>query len=102
MASKAHQRRVPLRTCVVCGTRATKTDLIRLVASKNGAVHVDATARLPGRGVYLCKDAACRRDGLKRGRLEYSLRASIDDESWNGLLPAIESTIKGGREQATR
>ena len=102
MVSKTRRRRVPLRTCVACGTRASKPDLIRLVASKDGAVQVDTTARLPGRGVYVCKDAACRRDGLKRGRLEYSLRTSIDNESWNSLLPAIESTIEIGREQVTR
>src|SRR3984957_7685601 len=41
----------PVRTCVGCGVRTAKSDLLRLVAVGNEIVP-DAAARLPGRGAY--------------------------------------------------
>ena len=42
----------PVRTCVGCGVRAAKSDLLRLVAAGDEIVP-DVAARLPGRGAYL-------------------------------------------------
>ena len=84
---------VPSRTCIVCGTKTAKSDLLRLVASSDGSVRVDDTGRSPGRGAYICKtaDAECRRRDLKRSRLEYSLRASIHSKAWASLLSSLEA-----------
>jgi uncharacterized protein len=60
----------PTRTCVGCGVRAAKSDLLRLAAVGDQIVP-DAAARLPGRGTYLhlrqgCWDRAQRRRALPR------------------------------------
>ncbi len=90
-ATKIHRRHVPLRSCVVCGTRAAKRELLRIVATPQGTVQVDTTGRLAGRGTYICKDRNCIQKGLKRGRLEHALRTKIKDEDWSSLLSSLEA-----------
>src|ERR1700756_3008262 len=52
-----------IRTCVGCGMRVAKSDLLRVVAV-DGEVVADPSARSPGRGAYLHPS----RDCLERAR----------------------------------
>ena len=60
----------PVRTCVGCRTRASRSDLLRVVT--NGSVLViDERAVHPGRGAWVhetqeCMDAAIRRRAFVR------------------------------------
>jgi predicted RNA-binding protein YlxR (DUF448 family) len=58
-------RAAPVRTCVGCGERAAKQDLVRLVAAGDEIVP-DITARQPGRGAYLHPSLACLERALRR------------------------------------
>jgi uncharacterized protein len=82
--------RSPMRTCVGCRVRASKSDLLRVVAVENGAgpttvtaLVPDRTGRLPGRGAYVhldlrCLDLAERRRVFPRAlRLPGSLDTSV-------------------------
>ena len=69
----------PVRTCVGCRKRATKSDLLRVVAQVDDAVRLavpDDLARRPGRGAHVhpvleCLDLAERRRAFPRAlRLE--------------------------------
>ncbi len=71
---------VPLRTCVVCSTKTDKRALVRIVRSPSGAVTVDATGRLPGRGAYLCHNPECWSVALKRKRLDHRLKSAVAPE----------------------
>jgi uncharacterized protein len=58
--------RSPMRTCVGCRVRASKSDLLRVVAVEIGTepstvkvLAPDRHARLPGRGAYLHFDLRC-------------------------------------------
>ena len=73
-------RRVPQRTCIVCGTKTSKRDLYRIVRTPEGACVVDETGRRAGRGAYLCGAPACWEGALRRGRLAAALRGEIDRE----------------------
>lgn len=60
----------PVRTCVGCRKRVSKTSLVRLVAV-NGVCIVDIEGRLPGRGAYLhlrpdCLELALRKKAINR------------------------------------
>ncbi len=83
------RRHVPERSCVICGNKTAKRELLRIVATPQGAVKVDKTGKLPGRGAYICISGACAPDRLKRGRLEHALRASMSDADWNNLLSSL-------------
>ncbi len=80
---------VPQRTCICCGLKTDKRDLLRIVSAPDGRVVVDITGRQNGRGAYIC--APCRRstDNLRRGRLEYSLKTNIDEDEWKVLIETL-------------
>ena len=42
-----------------------------------GSVVIDPTGRLPGRGAYLCSDAACWNQAARRRALEHALKTTI-------------------------
>ena len=51
-----------------------------MVRSPQGTVAIDATGRLPGRGAYLCRDAACWDLAGRRRALEHALKVAIPEE----------------------
>ena len=85
MVTYKRQRHVPLRSCVVCGQKIAKQELIRIVRTPAGRVEVDPTGKGAGRGAYLCKSGDCWSQNLKRSRLEYVLRGRISQEDWEAL-----------------
>jgi predicted RNA-binding protein YlxR (DUF448 family) len=64
----------PLRTCVGCRRVKPARTLVRLARRPSGEVVLDSTGRLPGRGAYVCPEAACVTRGLERGRLVHAFR----------------------------
>jgi len=55
-----HQARdKALRTCLACKTTREKQVLLRLIVDNEGQIWPDFSAKLPGRGVYLCLEQAC-------------------------------------------
>jgi uncharacterized protein len=50
----------PLRTCAVCREVHPKRSMTRLVRRADGSVAADPSGKAPGRGTYLCDQAACR------------------------------------------
>ena len=78
-------RQPPQRTCVACGKKADKRDLLRIVAPKDGPARLDPTGKSPGRGAYTCRD--CLASGRKtgKGRLSYALRRGLTNEEWTDI-----------------
>ena len=69
--------RETLRMCAVCRRMLPKRELLRIVRTPEGVIRIDRTGRMNGRGVYLCGDAACRKDEAVRK----ALRASFKTDS---------------------
>ena len=63
----------PIRTCIGCGERAAKTELIRVVAAGD-EIAPDIAARLPGRGAYLHPSLACLERAQRRKAFTRALR----------------------------
>ncbi|MCH7483099.1 MAG: YlxR family protein [Chloroflexi bacterium] len=70
-------RHVPVRTCVMCGTRTAKRDLARVVLTPEGECIVDETGKRPGRGAYLCRRAECWERAASTNRLAHALRGEV-------------------------
>jgi len=49
----------PLRTCAVCRDVHPKRSMTRVVRLADGSIVVDPSGKAPGRGTYLCAQAAC-------------------------------------------
>jgi uncharacterized protein len=63
----------PVRTCIGCGSRAAKSEMIRVVAAGDEIVP-DVTFRLPGRGAYLHPSLACLERAQRRKAFPRALR----------------------------
>lgn len=70
-------RHVPERSCVACGLKTAKVQLVRVVRNDQGSVTVDTTGRAPGRGAYLCRAAECWDRTISRGTLGRSFGRDI-------------------------
>lgn len=53
------QKHVAMRTCTVCGNKADKRTLMRLVRTDDG-LFVDASGKMNGRGAYVCPGVSCQ------------------------------------------
>ena len=82
---------VPIRQCIGCRTQKPKKELIRVVRSPEGSVSLDFRGKSPGRGAYLCRDAACLRKAVKTRSLERSLSVPIPEEVISRLLAEMEA-----------
>jgi predicted RNA-binding protein YlxR (DUF448 family) len=65
---------------VACRTPRQKRDLLRVVRTPGGAIVLDATGRAPGRGAYVCADAACQEAAMTKGALRRALAVPIPAE----------------------
>jgi predicted RNA-binding protein YlxR (DUF448 family) len=76
----------PVRTCIGCGTKRPKAELVRIVAL-DGKAKVDAAGRLSGRGAYVC-GRACASKALARKSLPRALRGPASADS--SLVEQVE------------
>ena len=67
-------KHVPQRTCVACGAKKAQGELLRVVSQGGTPAQIDAIGRAPGRGAYLCRQAACVEKAWARRALERALK----------------------------
>jgi len=80
------RKHIPQRTCVACRKVKAKRELIRLVRISDGSIEVDTNGKKAGRGAYLCLTPECWETGLKSGRLEYTLRTTLNQKNSEQLI----------------
>ncbi|MBM3944817.1 MAG: YlxR family protein [SAR202 cluster bacterium] len=81
---------LPQRTCVVCGSKAPKQELLRVVANAAGSVTLDLSGKAQGRGAYVCRRPDCEKDNLRSQRLGHALRCKISESDWKQLLASLK------------
>jgi predicted RNA-binding protein YlxR (DUF448 family) len=69
---------IPIRTCVSCGAKRPKKELIRLGLDKEGRLVKDCSLNIHGRGVYVCEDISCMGNLQGNRRLSILLRKDTD------------------------
>jgi predicted RNA-binding protein YlxR (DUF448 family) len=79
------QKKIPQRQCMGCRERKAKKELIRVVRTPEGAVCLDFSGKLNGRGCYLCSDPECLKKARKAKSLERSLEVPIPEEVYDRL-----------------
>ena len=85
-------RSIPMRKCTGCNEMRPKKELVRVVRSPEGDVSLDLTGKKPGRGAYVCRDAACLAKARKAGRLERAFSCEIQAE----IYERMEEELKNG------
>lgn len=85
-------RSIPMRKCTGCNEMKPKKELVRVVRSPEGEVSLDLTGKKPGRGAYVCRNAACLSKARKAGRLERAFSCEIPPD----VYERMEEELKGG------
>ena len=87
--SRPKIRKSPQRTCVGCREVKSKWDLVRIVRTPEGAVKIDPTGKLSGRGAYVCPSRACLDLAVKGKRLDKALGVQVPDEVIDELAESL-------------
>ena len=95
-------KKIPMRMCVGCRESKPKRELIRVVRAPDGTVSMDPGGKKPGRGAYLCPDAACLAKAKKKKALERCFEQPVPAEVYDALarqLAAVEQeAAQDGKE----
>lgn len=83
----------PVRTCVGCRERGSRSVLVRVTCVDGHAV-VDVRRSMPGRGAWLHPDPDCLTRAVSRRAFQRALRMPELDVSGLRLPPRSESTIE--------
>ena len=90
-------KKIPMRQCVGCREMKAKKELIRVVRSPEGVVSLDFKGKLPGRGAYVCPNAACLVRARKSRALERAFSAPLPPE----VYEALETQMKEAPDDAS-
>ena len=86
------QKKIPQRQCMGCRERKAKKELIRVVRTPEGAVCLDFSGKLSGRGAYICPNPECLKKARKAKSLDRSLEVTIPEEVYDRLDREMEGS----------
>ncbi|MGE5838690.1 MAG: YlxR family protein [Deltaproteobacteria bacterium] len=67
---------VPVRTCVSCGAKGSKKEMLRFVLDEDMHLLRDDSGRRAGRGSYTCKGSSCVENLMNRRNVGALFRVS--------------------------
>jgi len=65
---------IPIRTCICCGAKRERKDLVRLVLDAEGMIIKDIGRKIEGRGAYVCAEESCLKELKTSKRLNRAFR----------------------------
>lgn len=80
-----------LRQCVFCRTYKSKEDLIRITKSQDGSIKINNDGDIEGRSVYICKNAECVQNALKKKKIEGSLKSNLPESIKEELSTVLKN-----------
>ena len=88
----------PVRTCVGCRMRASRSALLRVV-SQDGILVIDERAVLPGRGALMHPTQECMTAALRRRAFGRALRVStaVDTQTIEKRLNGYGNKVNGSK-----
>ena len=90
-------KKIPMRQCLGCREMLPKKELIRVVRSPEGVVSLDFKGKLPGRGAYVCPQAACLAKARKSRALERAFETALPAEVYEALEQQMEEVPTDGQ-----
>jgi predicted RNA-binding protein YlxR (DUF448 family) len=73
-----------------------KGEMLRVVRAPGGAVSIDASGRAQGRGAYICRDAACLGNALKKNAFARVLKHPVDRSFYGEVAKFLEGEAGDG------
>ena len=84
-------RKIPQRSCIGCGLKTEKKNLIRVVRKPDGTLVIDKKGKEPGRGAYICMETECLKEAIRKKAIERALGVSLSDDIIVELTNQISS-----------
>lgn len=88
--TKSNGKRIPQRMCIGCREMKDRTELIRIVKNKEGAIFLDDTGKAQGRGAYICANPECFRKIKKSKGLDRTYKTSVPDSVYETLEKELD------------
>lgn len=85
-------KKIPMRKCVGCAQMKEKRELIRIVRSPEGEIHLDLTGKMSGKGAYICRNSECFRKAVKAKRFERAFECAIPTEVFDKIGKELEKS----------
>ncbi len=82
-------KKVPSRRCTGCYQMKDKKELIRIVRNKDNEFFIDTTAKMSGRGAYICNNLECLEKSFKNKGLERSFKCAVDKNIYSSLIEQL-------------
>lgn len=87
------EKKVPIRTCIVCKKALAKKELNRIVKSGE-EIFFDKTGRANGRGAYVCSDPECMKKLKKQKVLNRVFSCQVEPEVYDKIVEDFLSVEK--------
>ncbi len=87
-------KKIPMRQCLGCREMKEKRQLIRVVKSPEGEISLDFRGKKPGRGAYVCPEAACLAKARKSKALERAFSMQLPPE----VYVELEEQMRKGED----
>ena len=84
------EKKIPMRQCLGCREMKPKRELIRVVRSPEGEIHLDLRGKANGRGAYVCPDPNCLQKAVRSKALERAFSARIPEDVYQSLREEME------------
>jgi hypothetical protein len=80
----------------------SKRELVRVVRTPTGDVHVDVTGKVSGRGAYVCPTTGCVESAVSERRLEHALEVRLPEQAIAALRELASHAPKASRPDGPR
>ncbi|KAF0091170.1 MAG: hypothetical protein FD141_959 [Fusobacteria bacterium] len=84
-------KKIPQRSCLGCGLKTNKQNLIRVVRRPDGVLVIDKKGKEPGRGAYICQNVDCLKEAIRKKAIERALGEKLSDDIIVELTNQISS-----------
>ncbi|MBR7132373.1 MAG: YlxR family protein [Clostridia bacterium] len=83
-------KKIPMRMCTGCREMKPKRELVRVVKQTDGAIALDFTGKLNGRGAYICKDKTCIEKARKSNALSRAFETKVSEDIYAQLETELD------------
>ncbi len=87
-------KKKPMRKCLGCGELKDKSELIRIVKTKEDEFFVDKSGKKNGRGAYICDSSNCFDKAMRNKGIERSFKKAIPAEIYSQLKEELQNFEK--------
>ena len=84
------EKKIPMRQCLGCREMKPKRELIRVVRSPEGEIHLDLRGKANGRGAYVCPDPNCLQKAVRSKAVERAFSTRIPEDVYQSLREEME------------